>query len=109
MKQTGLVYHVNIVVVLDGGVAKGKYTPAGYVPLFNNEDCIPVSGCFNCSIVVGILIYLSVHTRPDIAFSVNCCARYMFCPNNFHGKALKRIGRYLKLTRYFGLILNPNR
>ena len=33
----------------------------------------------------------------------------MFCPNNFHEEALKQIGRYLKLTRDHGLILNPNR
>ena len=33
----------------------------------------------------------------------------MFCPKHFHEEALKRIGRYLKLTQDHGLILNPNR
>ena len=55
------------------------------------------------------MIYLSGPTRPDISFAVNCCARYMFCPNHFHEEALKRIGWYLKLTQDHGLILNPNR
>ena len=55
-----------------------------------------------------MLLYLSGHTRPDIAYAVNCCARYMFCPRHSHEIALKRIGRYLKATRTKGLILNPS-
>ena len=54
-----------------------------------------------------MLLYLSGHTRPDIAYAVNCCARYMFNPHHSHEVALKRIGRYLKATREKGLILNP--
>ena len=33
----------------------------------------------------------------------------MFCPKHLHEEALKKIGRYLKLNRDSGLILNPNR
>ena len=47
------------------------------------------------------------HSRPDIAYAVNCAARYMFCPRHSHEKALKSLGRYLKATRKRGLILNP--
>ena len=54
-----------------------------------------------------MFLYLSGHTRPDIAYAVNCCARYMFNPRHSHEVALKRIGRYLKATREKGLILNP--
>ena len=56
-----------------------------------------------------MLLYLSGHTRPDIAYAVNCCARYMFNPRFSHEVALKRIGRYLKATRDKGLILNPSK
>ena len=35
-------------------------------------------------------------------------SRYMFCPNHLHAYSLKKIGRYLKITRYRGLILNTN-
>ena len=65
-------------------------------------------GSFSYSSVVGMLLYLSVNTRPEIAYAVNCCARYMCCSINSHETALKRIGRYLKATRDRGLILNPN-
>ena len=81
MKKTGLIDCVISAVWLDGGMAKGKYTPTGSVTLVNNEDCVPVSGSFNCRRFGGMLIYLSEHTCSDIAFSVNCCTRYMFVPN----------------------------
>ena len=52
MKQPDLIDLVNSSVVIDDGMAKGKYTPAGSVPLFNNEDGFPSSGSFNYSSVV---------------------------------------------------------
>ena len=54
-----------------------------------------------------MLLYLSGHSRPNIAYAMNCCERYMFCPKHSHEDALKRIGRYLKATRDQCLILNP--
>ena len=54
-----------------------------------------------------MLLYLAGHSRPDIAYAVNCCARYMFSPRLSHEKALKRIGRYLKATRDKGMVLKP--
>ena len=82
MKQPGLINHVTNYVELDAGMYKRNYTPTGSIPLVNNEDGVPGSGIFNYSRVVGILIYLSSHTSPDIAFVVNCCAVYMFCPKH---------------------------
>ncbi|KAL7478471.1 hypothetical protein ACHAW6_004237 [Cyclotella cf. meneghiniana] len=52
-----------------------------------------------------MLLHLAGHTRPDIAYAVNCCARYMFIPRLSHEASIKRIGRYLKTTRDKGLIL----
>ena len=56
-----------------------------------------------------MLLYLSGHTRPDIAFSVNCCARYMFSPRHLHELALKRLGRYLKQTSDRGMVMNVSK
>jgi len=108
MKQVGLTDRVIEALGLDEGTVNGKFTPSESTPLAKDEDGIPASGTFSYSSVVGMLLYLSGHTRPDIAYAVNCCARYMFCPKHSHEQALKRIGRYLKLTRERGLILNPN-
>ncbi len=64
-------------------------------------------GLFSYLSVVGMLFYLLGHSRPDIAYAVNCCTRHMFNPCLSHKKALKSIGRYLKVTWEKGLILNP--
>ena len=56
-----------------------------------------------------MLLYLSGHTRPDISYAVNCCARYMFAPKHSHELALKRIGQYLKNTSERGMIIQPTR
>ena len=57
--------------------------------------------------IVGMLLYLSGNSRPDIAFAVNQCARFTHCPRKSHAVAIKRILRYLKGTSDKGLILKP--
>ena len=108
MKQTGLTDRIIEALGLDDGMVKGKYTPSEAKPLVKDEDGEESSGTFSYSSVVGMLLYLSGHTRPDITYAVNCCARYMFCPKRSHELALKRLGCYLKQTRDCSLILNPN-
>ena len=56
-----------------------------------------------------MLLYLSGHTRPDIAYALNCCAWYMFAPMHSHELALKRIGQYLKNTSERGMVIQPTR
>ena len=108
MKQTGLIDRVIESMGLDAGTVNGKWTPAEAKPLVKDKDGEQGSGDFNYASVVGMLLYLSGHSRPDIAYAVNCAARYMFSPRHSHELALKRIGRYLKATREKGLILNPS-
>ena len=52
-----------------------------------------------------MLLYLQGHTRPDISFAVNQCARYAFRAKKSHEEAMKRIGRYLKGTADKGIIM----
>ena len=108
MKQTGLIKRVIEALGLDDGYAKGNHTPAESKPLVKDADGEGAHGGFSYSSVIGMLLYLSGHTRPDIAYAVNCCARYMFCPKHSHELALKRIGRYLKQTSERGMIMNPS-
>jgi len=49
--------------------------------------------------MVGSLMYLACFTRPDIAYSVNQCAKYMANPGPSHVQAAKRILAYLKGTK----------
>ena len=78
MKEPDLINNVISAVGLDNGMDKGKYTPAGSVTLVNNEYCVPFSVNFNYISALGIMIYLSGHTRPYIDFEFNFCTRYMF-------------------------------
>ena len=107
MKQMGLIDQILDTLGLDSKMDTNKYTPAKAKPLTHNEDGEGPQGLFSYSSIVGMLLYLSGHSHPDIAYAVNCCARYMFNPHLSHEKALKRIGQYLKATWEKGLILNP--
>jgi len=59
-------------------------------------------------LATGMLLYLSGHSRPDIAFAVGQCARFTHSPSQLHEEALKQIGLYLKLIRIEGLALEPH-
>ncbi len=94
MKQEGLTLCIIEAMGLDVGTVAPKWTPAEAAPLGS---------------VVGMLLYLSGHTCPNIyAYAVNCAPWYMFCPKKSHEEALKQIGRYLKATRNRGLIIKPS-
>ncbi|RYC77798.1 hypothetical protein BFJ63_vAg19328, partial [Fusarium oxysporum f. sp. narcissi] len=47
---------------------------------------------------IGSLMYAMLGTRPDIAFAVSLCSRYLGNPTNEHVQAVKRIMRYLRGT-----------
>ena len=49
--------------------------------------------------IVGSLMYLAVFTRPDIAYAVNQCAKFMSNPGPTHMLAAKRIIKYLAGTK----------
>ena len=64
-----------------------------------NED-------WNYASVVGMLLYLSTNTRPDIAFAVSQIARFTHNPKQSHATAVKIIIRHLKGTASEGTIVN---
>ena len=89
---------------------------------FNMENCKPVSTPVEMGVklskasdndgiidqnryqsAVGSLLYLSIWTRPDIAFAVNNVAKYCSAPKQEHWQAIKRILRYLQGTVEHGL------
>ena len=57
---------------------------------------------------VGMLLYLSGWTRPDITFAVSNVARFCSKPTKEHWVAVKRILRYLKGTINYGLMYSNN-
>jgi hypothetical protein len=109
LTQAGLTTRVIEALGLHAEWTGSKETPADVTALPKDQNGTPADPLVPYASVVGMLLYLSGHTRPDIAFAVHQCARYTFKPTNRHVTALKRIGRYLKGTRDKGLIMRPSR
>ncbi len=108
MKQEGFTLCIIEALGLDVGTVTPKWMPAEAAPLVKNSEGAPATGAFSYSSVVGMLLYISGHTCPDIAYAVDCAARYMFCSKKSQEEALKQIGRYLKATCDHGLIIKPS-
>jgi hypothetical protein len=107
LTQAGLTERIVKALGLCSSFSTAIKTPAETSPLPKDIDGDAATGNFNYAAVVGMLLYLSGHSRPDIAFAVHQCARYTFRPTKRHEQVLIRIGRYLKGTINRGLILNP--
>ena len=71
--QTGLIDR--IITPLDIGDQKPKNTPAAHGALTSNVGDVDEQGIYNYRSVIGMLVYLSGHSRPDIHFVVTQCAQ----------------------------------
>ncbi|KAI2512044.1 Reverse transcriptase (RNA-dependent DNA polymerase) [Fragilaria crotonensis] len=58
---------------------------------------------FSYRSVLGALIYAYVVARPDIGYAVTTLARFSDHPAKVHYDALRRVARYLRMTKNWGL------
>lgn len=58
--------------------------------------------------LIGNLMYLAVLTRPDIAYSVCYLSQFNNSYDETHWKHLKRILKYLKGTKNYGLVFSKD-
>merc|ERR1712024_393128 len=79
--------------------------PALKTCLGKDPDGEPMSDDFHYRSVVGMLLYLSGNTRPDITFAVSQVARFTHDPKKSHATTLKMIVRYLAGTIDKGIIV----
>jgi hypothetical protein len=84
-----------------------KSTPANQTPLGTDVDGPPFDRSFDYASLVGMMMYLSSNSRPDIQFAVHQCARFTHNPKKSHGEAILRICRYLQGTKTRGLCFKP--
>ena len=54
--------------------------------------------------VLGALIYAYVVARPDIGYAITTLARFSDHPAKIHYDALRRVARYLRMTKDWGLL-----
>ena len=106
LKQTGLIE--KIIEATRMKDANGKSTPAESKTLGKDPNGKPFSEPWGYASVVGMLLYLSGNSRPDIAFAVNQAARFTHDPKESHAIAVKRIVRYLIATKDRGLRFRPS-
>jgi hypothetical protein len=87
--------------------ATSRTTPAAQEQLGSDKDGQPFAEEWSYPAAVGMLLYLSSNTRPDIQFAVHQAARFSHSPKHSHGQAVKRIVRYLLDTSDRGLEFVP--
>ena len=105
MTQSGLIQKILNYTGMTDCNAKG--TPSGLQPLGTDSEGKPFDEEWEYARVVGMLMYLSSNTRPDIQFAVHQCARFTHVPRGSHAEAIKRICRYLQGTKDKGIIMKP--
>jgi hypothetical protein len=57
-----------------------KFPPATATPLVKDEDGEPPNAAYSYASVIGMLLYLQGHSRPDITYAVSQCARFVHSP-----------------------------
>jgi hypothetical protein len=72
----------------------------------------PEETVFMCTVpyvsAVGVLMYMAIATRPDIAFAVGVLCWFMANPGPEHWKAIKHLFCYLRRTCNFCLTYKPD-
>ena len=84
-----------------------NWTPAAMEALGKDPDGEPMQETWNYRSIIGMLLYLSTNTRPDIAYAVSQAARFSNQPKQSHATAVKKIVRYLIRTSTLGTRVTP--
>jgi hypothetical protein len=84
-------------------------TPALVKALGSDPEGEPMNEKWDYLSIVGMLLYLSTNTRPDIAMAVSQVCRFSNNPKKSHATAVKMILRYLKKTMNQGTIIRPTK
>jgi hypothetical protein len=85
-----------------------NWLPHSQTSLGTDPDGLPMNEDWAYPSIIGMLLYLSTNTRPDISFAVSQAGRFAANPKQSHAKAVKTIVRYLKRTYDKGTIILPN-
>jgi hypothetical protein len=105
LTQQGLIQ--KILDATDMADCNPNWVPATST-LGSDPDGKPMTDSWSYPSIVGMMLYLSNNTRPDIAFAVSQVARFNHNPTTLHATAVKTIVRYLKRTKEKGTIVKPD-
>ena len=105
--QVGLIDRIVNALNLQDSPIKSNITPTTASPLGKDEEGPPRKFSWNYASLIGMLLYLSSNSRPDIAFAVHQAARFTHCARHSHEKAIIKIAEYLRSTKNKGFRINP--
>jgi hypothetical protein len=105
LTQKGLIKKIIAATDLDD--CNPNWTPATTVALGIDPEGPPMDEKWSYPSIMGMLLYLSTNTRPDIAFAVSQIERFNHNPKKSHASAVKMIVRYLSKTWDKGTIVRP--
>jgi hypothetical protein len=105
LTQTGLIEKV----IKAGGMedCNKVATPAETSPVGDDLDGLHFNETWEYASLVGMIMYLTSNTQPDIDYAVHQEARYSHGTKISHAIAFKRIIRYLKGTADKGITSSP--
>jgi hypothetical protein len=86
--------------------AKPKGTPLAVGIVLSHSGDQPTTEPY--SSLIGSLLYLSITTRPDIAFAVGALSRFLASPTTLHWQCAKGVARYLLSNSDHGLTFTGN-
>jgi hypothetical protein len=69
----------------------------------DTSQTLEMSMGFSYRSVLGALIYAYVVARPDIGYADTTLARFSDHPAKIHYDALRRVARYLRMTKHWGI------
>lgn len=105
LTQKGLIKKIIAATNLED--CNPNWTPAATAALGMDPDGELMTEEWSYPSIVGMLLYLSTNTRPDIAYAVSQVARFNHSPKQSHARAVKQIVRYLARTWDKGTIVKP--
>jgi len=108
LRQDGLVDCIIAFLGLNES-SNSSAVPTDSRPLGADIHGDPFGEEFNYRLTVGMLLYLTSNSHPELSFAVSQYARFVHSPTVNHGIALKKIGQYLLANRENGLIIKPTK
>ena len=103
MTQRGLIQ--KIIKATNMEHCNKNWTPATASALGSDQEGAPMTESWSYPLIVGMMLYLSTNTRPDITFAVSQVARFNHAPKQSHATAVKTIVCYLAGTADKGIIV----
>ena len=82
-----------------------NHVPATQVALGSDPDGDPMHEIWSYLSVIGMMLYLSMNTHPNITFAVSQVAHFCSAPKQSHASAVKTIVQYLAATKDQGTIM----